>query len=296
MALPTFLPPVPGTPVAQLTIDGLGICCFNDEAKFWEVAYIRRARHKLIITIAELDSQGEPVAGKVVPYLVDDDVESFRISLSGGSEAHYGVYPHGGPAAPDFVRTAANNDPHDLGWMIDVTGAEPQHDFKRLVPKSKSGAGVTLAQLRHSFFYTRKPGAHPVRLSPVKDNHPNSQNSRELGRANEEIDGMLLASEPGKITFEFEPARSFSINPLPYDPSQPCRYRITIINEDEQFSQPKGGFVRGDFHLYYDIIEVEGEQQDLWARPRPTTPGNPSDGDCNVGSARSLPTLETLLR
>ena len=303
MAIPTFSPSVPGAPVARLTMDGLGICCFNDGSsnggtKLWEVAYPRRIRHNLVITVAELDSQGEPIAGLVVPYFVDECVKSFTIGLTGGSEAHYGVYPQGGPADPGFVRTAANNNPHDLGWMIDVTGAEPQHDFNRLVPKSESGVDVTLAQFRHSFFYTRKPGDHPVRLSPVRDNDPHSLGSRELGRTNEEIDGLLLASTPGEITFDFEPARCFSINPLPYDPTQPCRYLITVINEDAQFSQPKGGFVRGDFHLYYDFIEVNGEKQDLWARPRPTTPGSPSDGDCNLGRAGSgggQRTLRTLL-
>lgn len=300
MAIPTFTPPVPGTPVAQLTVDGLGICVFNDGssnggAKFWEVAYLRRMRHNLIITIAELDAQGEPIAGKVVPYPVDERVESFTISLTGGSEAHYDVYPSGGPADPDFDRTGANNSPHDLGWMIDVTAPEAQHGFNRLVPKSESGVNTTLAEFRHSFFYTRKPGDHAVRLAPLTDNDPNSPGSVELGRSNEEIDGLLMASAPGEIKFEFEPARSFSINPLPYDLSGPCRYRITVINEDEQFSQPKGGFVRGDFHFYYDVMEVDGEKQDLWARPRPTTPGSPADGDCNVGRAGSQPSLRTLI-
>jgi hypothetical protein len=300
MAIPTFTPPVPGTTVAQLTVDGLGICVFNDGSsnggvKFWEVAYLRRMRHNLVITIAELDAQGEPIAGKVVPYPVDESVESFRISLTSGSEAHYGVYPQGGPADPNFVRTATNNSPHDLGWIIDVTAQEAQHDFNRLVPKSESGVNATLAEFRHSFFYTRKPGAHPVRLAPLTDNDPNSAASIELGQSNEELDGLLLASAPGEITFEFEPARCFSINPLSYDLNGHCRYRISIINEDEQFSQPKGGFVRGDFHFYYDVMEVNGEKQDLWARPRPTTPGSPADGDCNVGRAGGLSSLRALI-
>jgi hypothetical protein len=295
MALPNFAPLVPGFPVAQLTIDGLGICCFNDGAKFWEVAYLRRAQHDLNITIEELDEQGETVPNTVVTYRVDDRVQSFTIRLTGGSEAHYAVYPRGGPADPNFVRTAANNDPHDLGWMLDITGPEPQHDFRRLVPKSESGADATLAQLRHSFFYTRKPGDQPVRLSPVGANDPLSTESRELGRTNEEIDGLLLATTPGEIMFDFEPVRSFSINPLPYDVNRPPRYKISIINEDTQLSELKGGFIRGDLHLLYDVIEVGGEKQDLWARPRPTTPGNPSDGDCNVGSAASQTTLRTLI-
>jgi hypothetical protein len=301
MALPNFSPPVPGFPVAQLTIDGLAICCFNDGStdggtKLWEVAYPRGLKHNLTITVEELDDEGETIPGTFIPYLVDDRVERFTISLTGGSEAHYDVYPRGGPAVPEFVRTAANNDPHDLGWMIDITGDEPGHDFRRLLPKSESNVNVTLAQLRYSFFYTRKPGDQPVRFSPVGDNDPLSMASRELGRANEEIDGLLLATEPGEITFEFEPPRSFSIHPLPYDLNRPRRYKITIINEDDaHISEPKGGFIKGDFNLFYDVTDVRGEKQDLWARPRPTTLTGTSDGDCNPVSGSGQRTLRTLI-
>jgi hypothetical protein len=301
MTLPNFQPPVPGFPVAQLTINGLAICCFNNGssnggAKLWEVAYPRQQGHTLIIAIEALNEQGETI--NVTPYPIDDSVRSFTISLTGGSEDHFAAYPQGGPAAQNFVRTNPNNDPHDLGWMIDITGPELGHDFIRLLPQSESHVPATLAQLRHAFLYTSAPGDQPVRVSPITANDPLDQGSRELGRTNEEIDGLLLANADGEIVFEFDPLTSFSINPLPYDSSRPLRYKITIINEDDQLSALKGGFVKGDLHLFYDVMAVDGERQDLWARPRPTAPGGATDGDCSPvkGSGGSgQTTLRTLI-
>jgi hypothetical protein len=299
MVPPNFSPEVPGFQVAQVTTDGLAICCFNDGssdggAKFWEVAYPRRAQHELQITVRELDENGEPVASPPArTFDIGEDVRSFTIRLTGGSEAHYGVYPRGGPAAPNFARTA-DNDTHDLGWLIDLAGEELQHDFDKLLPKGESGTDVTLARIHHSFLFTRRPGDHPDRLSPKADNDPLSAASRELGRTNEEIDGLLLATEPGEIIFEFEPAGSMTIESLPYDVTRPRRYEIIIINGDTQDGEVKSGFVKGDLHLFYDLIKVKGVKQDLWAVPRQTGVGSASDGDCNPVTT-SVATLQPLI-
>ena len=301
MLPPNFEPPVPGFQVGELVIDGLAICCFNNGSsnggsKLWEVAYPRQQGHTLSIIVEELDDQGEPTVGDPRTYVVEDkdEVRSFTISLTGGSEAHYEVYPRGGPAAPKFVRTAPNNDPHDLGWMIDITGPELQHNFIRLLPKAESNVDVTLAQFRHAFFYTSQPGDQPARLSPVVDDDPLSANSRPLGRTNQEIEGLLLANKAGEIRFEFDPPRSFSIDPLPYDLNRPLRYRISILNEDDQPRDRNGGFTKGDLHLFYNVIEVGGVKKDLWTRPIPAGPGSPSDGDCQPVGASSVTTLQPL--
>jgi hypothetical protein len=290
MASPTFLSTVPGFRAAELAIDGLAICCFNSDESFWEVAYIRHQKHKLGITIMELNALDETVREKT--YEVDDNILSFNISLTNGSEAHYRQYPRGGPAARDFKRTNTHNDPHDLGWMIDLAGWEPDHGkITKLKPIGRDRPQVTLARIHHSLLFTSKPDDNPVRLSPRSTDDPYGKGSFELGRTNDEVSGLLLATAPGQIRFESDPIESLRIGPLPYDEAH--RYKIEIINMDNYSGQHKRGFTKGDFHYFYDVIEVDGDQKELWAVPKMTGRVAP-DGDCNPGLV-SLRTLKPLI-
>lgn len=277
--------------VAELTIDGLAICCFNSAEKLWEVAYPRHQQHDLFIIIQELDATRRPV-GSPVSHTVPAGVRSFTISLTDGTDTHNAVFPSGGPADANFRRTAPNNDPHDLGWIIDLAGAEPGHEFSRLLPRQESQRDVTLAQIRHSVFFTSRIGDDPVRLSPRNTDDPFGPGSRVLGHTNEAIGGVLLAAKAGEVRFESDPAGSLNIAPLPYD--QTRRYAIRIINEDRQLGVMKGEFIKGDFHFFYDLIEVNGEQQELWAVPKPLALGSASNGDCDPVTISS-PTLRTLI-
>ena len=53
-----------------------------------------------------------------------------------------------------------------------------------------------------------------------------------------------------------------------------------------------GNFVRGDLRLFYDeLIEVSGDQKDLWAIPTPDRHEVSPDGDCHptiLGGGRTL--------
>jgi hypothetical protein len=297
LPLPTVLATAPGMRAAELVIDGLAVLCFNSTngEKFWEVAYPRRAQHQLTITVEPLNGADQPVE-PIVPHQVPEAVRSFNISLSQGSLVHYDFFPQGGPANPAFNRSTANSDSHDLGWMIDVAGPELQHgNVLRLLPRDPSRP-ISLARIRHSLLCTLKPEDDDVRISPRNRNNPTASGSFLLGRNNTEIVGVLLAKGPGEIRFESDGA-ALNIDPLPYDENR--RYRIRIINEDVQNSEPNGIFVKGDLHLLYDtVIEVDGEQKDLWARPVGFEPfGEPvfsaegteidlplfsaSDGDCH---------------
>ena len=297
MTLPTVLATAPGMRAAELMIDGLAVLCFNSikGEKFWEVAYPRRAQHELTITVQPLNALDQPV-GPSEPHAVPETVTSFKISVSEGSLVHYDLFPQGGPANPAFQRNAVNNDSHDLGWMIDVAGPELQHgNVVRLLPPD-ARRPISLARIRHSLLCTLKPEDGDVRISPRNRNDPTAPGSFLLGSNNAEIVGVLLANGPGEIRFESEGA-PLNIDPLLYDENR--RYRITIINHDDQNSEPNGIFVKGDLHLLYDtVIEVDGEQKDLWAQPVGFEPHleplfsaegtemaltffSPTDGDCH---------------
>src|ERR1041384_6837498 len=125
--LPPVLASAPGMRAAELMIDGLAVLCFNDTTgDFWEVAYPRRLQHTLTIKIQSLDAHDRPIDQPLYRE-VDRKVRSFNISLTDGSERHFGQFPRGGPRATQFDRKPTRNDPHDLRWMIDLAGDELGH-------------------------------------------------------------------------------------------------------------------------------------------------------------------------
>lgn len=289
MTLPEVLKSRPEMRAAELNFDGLAVFCFNSSKKLWEVAYPRKLRHTLRLKIEALDAADSPISPPLFDKEVDRNVRSFNISLTNGSVGHYKEFPRGGPRAKDFKRKSSGNDPHDLGWMIDLAGNELNHG--NFLGLRRSGRPISLARIQHSLFCNLKPDDEAVKIAPRDADDPDA--GTELGRTNTEIVGVLLANGPGEIRFESDPAGLIKIGPLQYDLQK--RYRIEIINEDEQQQVPKKDFVRGDLRLYYDdVIEVAGEPQDLWAKPVTSAEFVPADGDCH-GTEFSGPTLEGLI-
>jgi len=290
--LPPVLTSAPGLRAAELVIDGLSVCCFNstNAERFWEVAYPRPDNHELHITIQRLNGAGQPV-GQPVTHRIDALVNRISISLTNGSLEHYNQFPHGGPADPEFHRRAADNDRHDLGWLIDLKGHELGHgNFLRLMPKHPSRP-LSLANIRHSLFCVLKPEDEEVRISPRSKNKPNAPHSFPLGRTNTEVVGVLLATRPGEIRFDFLPEGLNRIDPLPHD--QNTRYHIDIINSDTLDAQHEPPWVKGDLYLFYDkVIAVDGIQKDLWAIPGGRFA---PDGDCH-STGFSGATLEPLIQ
>lgn len=284
--LPEVLASAPGMLAAELLVDGLAAFCFNRThgEPFWEVAY-PRPHHDLTIKIQELDGDGNDV-GSPITHPVDRRVERFTIRLTNGSVAHYDDFPHGGPLAEEFHRDPAVDDPHDLQWMLDLADDEIDHgDFQGVKPRHPSRPRA-VASIHHSLFCNLELEVEPARISPRAADDPEARDSFELGLTNTFIIGVLLATDPGEIEFEFHPG-GLTINPLPYDENK--RYRIEIINDDVNMPPKKHGFVKGDLHLFYDnLIDVSGPEKDLWAVPHPRAS---PDGDCHP-TRFSGPTLE----
>ena len=296
------LPPVLDLPhvprAAILVVDGLSVCCFNKTGgdKFWEVAYPREQHHELRITIWELDGADKPVGTDPIHNMVvNSGVVRFNISLTNGSVAHYSQFPDGGPLNPDLERLNPGADPHDLAWLIDLAGPELKHGFLRLLPRNPRDprrSPVSLARIRHSLFCILKPEDHPVVISPRHRNNPRHPDRFILGRNNTEFVGVLLGTTwDGEIRIVSEPAGLLDIT-LPHAENK--RYRIEIINTDTHGAQHKKPFARGDLHLFYDnVIEVGGEQKELWAIP-PEDGRFAPDGDCHTNGFSGA-SLEPLL-
>jgi hypothetical protein len=245
--------------------------------------------------VQEMDAQGRP-QGNPRTYSIPQEVLSVNIGLTGGSD-NYNLFPAGGLSDRLFSRLEANSSANDLGWMIDFAGAEPRHGrIKRLKGINSPGrVGVTLARIRHSLFFTQRPGRDSVRLAP-KDAGPFGADSFELGRINEEIGAHLLASRPGDLELVFEPAGSFQNLVLPYDENHTYQLAITNMDMPKKLLPAEqrviqDGYVKGDFHHFYDIVEVDGTPHDLWAQPRTV---RAIDGDCNPIGGR-FRTLQPLI-
>jgi hypothetical protein len=270
MARPNCLSNVPGILAAELTIDGLALCHFqlDQTGRYWEIAYPRQRKHSLAISIEEVGS-GRPA----MPHHVDETLESFTIKLDTGTDDIYQNFDHGGCHTGTFNRKGTGNDPNDVRWMIDVAGREPDHGTATLRRKGDRQVGVTVALLRHSLLFTRRPSDHPVRLIPKCSGDP-AANGVELGPTNREMGALMIAPAAGTIKFE----GITGISDLPFDAN--TSYKIEIINDDQFPSEKWPGHVKGDFHLLYDIVNVTGVQKELWAVP--DTHGRVApDGDCN---------------
>lgn len=284
--LPDVLKNARGMRAAKILIDGLAVLSFNIEKRddpFWEVAYPRKKRHTLTIAIQDLNGDDEPV-GDPREIEIDDRVTAIGVRLTKGSVAHYIKFDKGGPRDPHFDRTSPNNnDLNDLGWMVDLADAkgELEHGPVRLLPSHPSRK-ISLARIRHSLFCTLEPEEKDVKIALRSDNDPDK--GKFLGRTNTEIVGVLLATEHGKIEFEFisDPPGLTKIDPLDYDENH--RYHIEIINQDHDDHEHQKGFVKGDLYLFYKhVIELQDEkkEKDLWARPARGDKRVSPDGDCH---------------
>ena len=297
MELPHVLTSAPGMLAAELLIDGLSVFCFNRTGaeRYWEVAYPRLLQHELQIRIQQLDAAGNEV-GDPQTINVGDNVKSFNIFLTNGSLEHYeeAHFPSGGPKVGGFDRhdpATHINNPHDLGWMVDLAGPELRHGTATLLPGDPSRP-ISLASIHHSLFCTLGPEPKFVMISPIVDANPGSQNSFPLPFNNTEMVGVLLGTDPGEIVFESNPPGALNIDPLPYSPQ--TRYEIEIKNTDVS-PQPKVlDFIRGDlFRHYHVLIEVDGVEKDLWAQARPDHVAD--EGDCH-GDIVSFPTLQSVIQ
>jgi hypothetical protein len=297
MSIPTCLSAAPGILAAELTINGLALCCFNQmdaNNKFWEVAYLRHKRHTLSITIEEVVAGG--VNRVILPRsTITEPLPSFSISLDVGTNNIYQNFPQGGCRPGNFNRAdPARNNPNDLRWMIDFAGADPDHGtVTRLKPRGGGRIEVTLANLHHTLLFTKNPGTLPVRLVPKGSSDPTAQGF-ELGRINEEIGGLMMAPTGGQIVFT-----GLNIQPLSFNAQ--TSYKIEIVNEDffnaEQWPGPASNLLltKGDFHLFYEVIDVDGQQKELWAIVPAIRPRTAADGDCNPSSTSSA-TLQPLIQ
>jgi hypothetical protein len=286
MLPPSVVSALPLIPVAYLTIDGLAVCSFNRDDQAWEVAFIRPDHQFDIVAFHE------ELTGRIIErqrHGASTLNARLVLEVENGSQEHYNTYPNGAFILPgNFSRL--DEDSRDFRWVIDFVGREVPHGhFIRLKGKDEPNRPpVTVAKIPNSLFYTDAV-SEAVILAP-EGADPSA--GTVVGRSNEEIGAVILADPPGTVTISGadEPIT------LEYEPGHVWRISLTNMDtgklKDRQAPVDEGIYVAGDFHRYYEVIEVDGTQHyQLWAPGRPAVRGRA--GDCHpitatVGSLMSL--------
>lgn len=136
---------------AFVNVRGLGIVCFNPARQQSEVALIRDGNHQLSLKVSKpgfIDGTGKDTVG-FVPVLsfgngdLPDDV-SIEISGVGNPKiAGYEIFQSG-----DFARlNAAENDPHDFRWIVNLEGDELHDASLSRTPESLAGEKPPVSRL-----------------------------------------------------------------------------------------------------------------------------------------------------
>ncbi|HMG76633.1 MAG TPA: hypothetical protein VK582_24365 [Pyrinomonadaceae bacterium] len=287
-----------GTPVAALSIDGLGICCFNPYRQ-WEVAFLRYG-HEFLVTVRKINQSGRILDQS--PATRVNDLSLVEILVDDGSEAHFDDFPKGFfKAAPGFSRS--DDESYDFRWAIDVAGSEVRHGSFLGFVESSQRASVTIVTVPNALFYTKRVTQESVIFAPTPSP---AENGLVLGRTNEVIGAAIYASsaaEGGQILIRYaESGHAVLANfPMPYE--EGIIYDISLTNMDQRGTKLdgsralSGAYTHGDFDRFYDVINVSGPKQQIFAPPKSIL--RTDDGDCHtVGggfTGDDLPSLMPLI-
>jgi hypothetical protein len=296
----------PGIPLVDIKIDGLAVCCFNklvEGALKWEVAFLRFKDHDLEITVKKAGSEPD------LKIAVPTEVERLNFIVDKPSQAPYQLFKDGYFVFPlEFSRKDLQAEvfglpvDNDFRWVVDFVDPKVGHgEFVDLITKKDNPkrVKVTLASIPGALFYTETVAEEAVILAPRKKNNPN--HGTVFGPTNGVIGACIFAEKAGEVMIK-DPGGNMEEIVLPY--AEGYINQISVKNMDERKKSPnvaarkaKSNYFKGDFHRYYDVIKVDGEEQEMWARGKEEGERGRL-GDCHavmVNSDTVKNTLEPLL-
>jgi hypothetical protein len=243
--------------LARVTVDGLGICCFNSELSMWDIAFLRlpdTTCHRLLLSV-----EGE------------DLIELDRSVRSVSFETVNGHFPSGfpdgffdnGPINRRMPPTTAA-ERENFRWVIDLEDDnDVPHGFIGL--KDPPETGLTRAFIHNAVFYTLDVSAQDLIL--VHDNvdpNPPMPSPPRLGRTNDEIAADIFCNPGGELVIKINEEEVFPRKPQrPGDPWKICLTNLCI--EGPPHGRP---FRKGDFQNFYKVIDISGPRHALWGDPR----------------------------
>jgi hypothetical protein len=271
---------------ANITIDGLAICCFNQQQRLWEVGFMRHDEHELILRWA----------GGTQAVAVPVDTRVIRIETVQGETPNYKQFPLGffdfGPI-PDRKReedSLTMDEKENFRWAMNLDdGADVPHGEATLKPP---GYPVTMVYISDAVFYTAGLTPKNMFLVPLA-NDPTTMSERALnqhlyGKTADEIGADIKVREGGKIRITVDDKEVAS---LEHRQGEPWSISLMNMRKDHNHHGPGGHMAmavsdleQGDFQIYYDSLEVTGDPYSLWGHRPPSPSPLVTSGrtDCNT--------------
>lgn len=261
------------TATATITVDGLALGCYNRGESKWDLAYLHHPHfplHNLDLTV---EGENNVIATNPPPYpirlieflAVNPQTPTYPGSPNGffdlGRIAK--ADRKGNPPAPGS--DAAEN----FRWTINLEDrGDVDHGNVQL---KKPPFRLTRAFIQNGVFYTSALSPKNLLLAPLTNNpqdDPNQMNQGQIqdhtfGRTNDRIAAdIFCAPDTGKVIIKID---GVLVLELPHRPGQPWQISLTNLCPREQ--GPARMFEKGDFHLFYDVLTVTGQQQVIWGEP-----------------------------
>ena len=284
--------------IARVTIDGLGVCCFNSREKKWDLAFLHVPDppcHELVLTVEckDLLRPGETV------QLIS--IETVKGQFPEG-------FPNGfrdeGPIADRKILPGTDAATENFRWVLDLEQDVP-HRFVGL-KKPPQSVSLTRVYIHNAVFYTEHISDNYLILVQDGENPNQMANPPLLGRTNDEIGADIFCDAGGQVIIRVNGEERFREAARPGKPWQIYLTNLCAVSPP----LPQGAtFGKGDFQNFYHVIEVEGPRYALWGKPgipaRPVAPhdeasakGDPSNPPVIIGrpdcDSTRLGTIDTL--
>jgi len=270
---------------ATIIIDGLAICCFNRRDKKWDLAFLHHPNppaHRLIL---QVDGHRENLPQ--VPGLLTFETVN-------------GHFPNGfpdgffdnGPIRNRRVPPATPEEEENFRWVMDL---EDPHDVNHgNVTLKKPRFPVTRAYVEDAVFYTSARSPKELILVPEGEDPNQTANPTFYGRTNDEISADIFCDAGGQVVISVD---GKEIRRLDHRPKNP--WRICLTHLCAEHPNPKGRFEKGDFHLFYDVLNITGNRHVLWGEPAHslmscTVASESGRTDCDTVRLGNTDTLDAL--
>jgi hypothetical protein len=269
---------------ANLLIDGLAICGFNERNRIWEVAYLRHPEHELGLDL------GDGSGVRKIPR----DARVIRVETVKGqtpdydSEFQLGFFDRG----PVQDRTLdplgmSTDEKENFRWAMNLDeGSDVPHGQITLKPPPYP---VTMAYISDAVFYSAAITPRNMYLIPLRDNpatmSPTALDRDLYGKTADQIGADIRCAADGgvKVTIDNE-----ELPLLPHTPGSPWKMMLMNMRPflggghhhmEVATTSSDANLEQGDFQIYYDSLDATGEKYSLWGHPSPRFSGRT---DCNT--------------
>jgi len=241
---------------AKVTIDGLAICCFNRPATKWELAFLHHRHTPAHLLFLQVEGHPAKHLSETTRLITFETVNG-RFPSGFGD----GFFDNG-RIRNRRVEPATPEERENFRWVLDL---EDPHDVNHgNVKLKKPNFPVTRAYIEDAVFYTT--ARSPKDLILVSDGEDPNQtpNPSFFGKTNDEIAADIFCDPGGQLVIRIDGGEYLRLDHRPGNP-----WKICLTHLCGQLPPAKGRFEKGDFHLFYDALNITGNRHVLWGEPAP---------------------------